>query len=113
MNNNAMFRRWPLNNFNFARTVGPHNTGILYGINQTPPSFGSTNNAAETRKEFRRLNPIKPDSKWTAVMSSSDVVASKKRSAIGKSTYYSPDNAFSTKRTNINEVNHVMRKIRS
>lgn len=104
-----MFRRWPLNNF--AKTVGPHNNGILYGINKTPPSFGSTNNTVEAIPEFRRLNPIKPDSKWTAIISSSDVVASKKRATIGKSTYYSPDNEIFTKRTNT--VDYVMGKIRS
>ena len=113
MNNNAMFRKWPLNNFNSARTVGTHNAGILSGVRPTPPSFGSTNNAVESRQEFRRLNPVKPEGKWVAVMSSSDVIASKKRAAIGKSAYYSPNNMFSTKRSNVNEVNHVIQKMRS
>jgi len=108
-----MFRKWPLNNFNSARTVGNHNAGILSGVRPTPPSFDSTNNNVESRQEFRRLNPIKPESKWTVVMSSSDVIASKKRAAIGRSTYYSPDNTFSTKRANVNEVNHVLQRVRS
>lgn len=108
-----MFRRWPLNNFNSARQVGNHNAGILSGVTPTPPLFDSTNNSVEARQEFRRLNPLKPESKWIVVMSSSDVIASKKRAAIGKSVYYSSDNTFSSKRANVNEVNHVMRNVRS
>lgn len=113
MNDNAVFRRWPLNNFNSVRTVGNHNAGILSGPRPTPPLFDSANNNVEARQEFRRLNPVKSESKWTVVMSASDVIASKKRAAIGKSTYYSPDNTFSTKRANFNDVNHVLQRVRS
>lgn len=113
MNNNAKFRRWPLNNFNTPKTVGSRTASILTGFRQTPPQFGPVDNNAAARQEFRRLNPIKPEGKWVAVISSSDVIASKKRAAIGKGTYYSPDNKFSTKSENSNDVIYAFHRMRS
>ena len=107
-----MFRRQPLNYHNHPTTVGPHNVGVLFGIRQTPPQYGVNNNVAP-RREFWRTNPTVPIGKWKQVSSSSDVIAAKKRAAIGKSSFYSPDGAFSTKRSNTNDVRYSVRRMRS
>ncbi len=107
-----MFRRQPLNYHNHPATVGPRNVGILFGIRQTPPQYGVDNNIA-SRREFWRTSPVVPAGKWKQVASSSDVIASKKRAAIGKGTFYSPNGAFSTKRSNTNDVSHTIRRMRS
>jgi hypothetical protein len=107
-----MFRRQPLNYNNHPTTVGPHNTGILFGIRQTPSQYGGDNNVAP-RREFWRTNTTVPVGKWNYVSSSSDVTAAKKRAAIGTGSLYSSDGAFSTKRSNVNDVRHTVRKMRS
>ena len=113
MNDNAVFRRWPLNYHNTATTVGPHNVGVLHGVRPTPPQYGGENNIA-ARREFWRVNQVKPTpEKWIPVASSSDVIAAKKRLAIGKGTFYSPDGAFSTKRANTNDVKQTLTRVRS
>lgn len=112
MDSNTMFRRQPLNYNNHARTVGPHNVGILFGMRPTPPQYGVDNNIASLR-EFRRVPPTFPAGKWRQVGASSDVIASRKRMAIGKGTFYSPDGAFSTKRQNGNDVRRIIRRMRS
>ncbi len=108
-----MFRRQPLNYNNHPRTVGPHNSGILFGIRQTPPQYSSVDNNIASRHEFWKTNPTVPIGKWKQVSSSSDVIAAKKRAAIGKGSFYSPDGAFSTKRSNTNDVRHSVRRLRS
>lgn len=112
MDSNSTFRRQPLNYNQHPRTVGPTNTGILFGVRPTPPQFGINNNIASLH-EFRRATVTPTPGKWRQVGSSSDVVASKKRAAIGRGTLYSPNEAFSTKRQNTNDVRHVIRKMRS
>jgi hypothetical protein len=107
-----MFRRQPLNYNNHPTTVGPYNRGILFGVRQTPPQYGGDNNVA-ARREFWRTNPTVPNGKWDYISSSSDVTAAKKRAAIGKGSFYSPDGAFSTKRSNANDVRYSIRKMRS
>ena len=112
MDANAMFRRQPLNYHNHPRTVGPHNTGILFGMRPTPPQYGADNNVVSLH-EFRRTSATFPAGKWRQVGSSSDVIASRKRSAIGRGTLYSPDGAFTTKRQSLNDVRHTIRRMRS
>ena len=112
MDSNSTFRRQPLNYNNHPRIVGSHNAGILFGVRSTPPQYGINNNIASLH-EFRRAPSTFPSGKWRQVGSSSDVTASRKRTAIGKGTYYSPNNAFSTKRQNVNDVRHILRKMRS
>ena len=112
MDSNSTFRRQPLNYNHHPRTVGPNHTGILFGMRPTPPQFG-INNDIVSLHEFRRAPATFPDGKWRQVGSSSDVIASKKRAAIGRGTYYSPNSAFSTKRQNVNDIRHVVRKMRS
>jgi len=112
MDYNTMFRRQPLNYNNHPTTVGPHNVGILFGIRQTPPQYGGDNNVA-SRREFWRTSPTVPVGKWKQVSSSSDVIAAKKSAAIGKDSFYSPDGAFSTKRSNTNDVRYSVRRMRS
>ena len=112
MDYNSVFRRQPLNYNNHPTTVGPHNSGVLFGIRPTPPQYGVDNNIAP-RHEFWRTSPTVPVGKWKQVGSSSDVIAAKKRAAIGKSAFYSTDGAFSTKRSNTNDVRHIVRRMRS
>ena len=112
MDSNSTFRRQPLNYNHHPRTVGPNNKGILFGVRPTPPQFGITNDIVSLH-EFRRAPATFPDNKWRQVGSSSDVIASKKRAAIGRSTYYSSNSAFSTKRQSVNDIRHIVRKMRS
>lgn len=81
MNTNKKVRRWPLTNSIQPRSVAPKGAGILYEVSQVTPS---TNKNVEAISEHRRLNPIRQEGKWTAIMSSADVVASRKRKAIEK-----------------------------
>jgi hypothetical protein len=94
MNTNEMFRKWPLNNLNNVKLVENYDLGILSVMN--PPSPSSKNNV--------EANPIKSDDKWNAILSSSDVIASKKRVAIGTKIYY-------TKNLNVNKKHLVIRQI--
>jgi hypothetical protein len=110
--NSSMFRRQPLNYNNHPRTVGPHNVGILFGVRPTPPQYGGNNDVASLH-EFRRAPSTFSAGKWRQVGSSSDVIASKKRAAIGRGTLYSTDGAFSTKRQSINDVRQSIRRMRS
>ena len=112
MDRNAVFRRQPLNYNNHPATVGPHNVGILMGVRQTPPQYGGENNVS-ARREFWRTSPIVPAGKWKQVGSSSDVIAAKKRAAVGKGSFYSPNNEFSTKRANVNDVRQKIQRVRS
>ena len=112
MDSNSTFRRQPLNYNHHPRTVGPNNNGILFGVRPTPPQFG-INNDIVSLHEFRRVPSTSVPGKWRQVGASSDVIASKKRAAIGRGTYFSPNNAFSTKRQNVNDVRHTIRRMRS
>jgi hypothetical protein len=112
MNSNATFRRQPLNYNNHPRTVGPTNRGTLIGVRPTPPQFGINNNVVSLH-EFRRAPATFLRGKWKQPGSSSDVIASKKRNAIGTGAYYSSNGIFSTKRQNVNDVQHVLKKLRS
>lgn len=93
MNNNK--RKWPINT---VPQVRQHSVGILYAAKQTPISFGNS----AISKEFHRLNPIKPNGKWNAILSGNDVVSSRKRSEIRKGTYTPPTN-------NTKKLNYFMR----
>ena len=112
MDANSMFRRQPLNYNNSPRSFGARSNGVLFGIRQTPAQYGGENNIS-SRREFFRAYTTKPDAKWTPVKASSDVIAAKKRAAIGKGTFYSTDNQFSTKRFNTNDIHHTIRRMRS
>jgi len=107
-----MFRRQPLNYNNYPHSVGARSNGVLVGIRQTPSQYGGENNVP-SRREFIRAYATKPDAKWTPVKASSDVIAAKKRAAIGKGTFYSTDTQFSTKRFNANDIHHTIRRMRS
>jgi hypothetical protein len=111
MNNNSTFIRWPLNHIS-ARTVGPQNVGILTGVRPTPPQYGGDNNV-NARHEFLRVGQAQPNVKWTPPGSSSDVIAAKKRAAVGKGTYYSSTNEYSTKRHSANDARQHLRRMRS
>ena len=94
MNNNK--RKWPINT---VPQVRQRSVGILYAAKQTPTPFDNNQIA---KKEFHRLNQIKPDGKWNVVLSGNDVVSSRKKSEIGKGTYTSHTN-------NTKKVNYFMR----
>lgn len=112
MNNNSTFIRWPLNHIS-PKTVGPSNVGILTGVRPTPPQYGGDNNV-NARREFWRVGPAAESNvKWTPPVSSSDVIAAKKRAAVGKGTYYSPNNKYSTKGYNTNDARQHLRRMRS
>lgn len=89
-------RRWPLT-MNSAQTRN-NSVDILYEFKSAVPNLSERTaiKNVEAMAEFHRLNPIKKEATWDGIMSSSDVVASKRKKAIDRGIYYSKMSPKST-----------------
>jgi len=121
MDNNAIFRRQPLNYHQFPGAMSFHKNGVLRGIRPTPPQFApqqtqpNAEDKVNTRKEFWRV-PLKENvgkTKFIAPSDSSTLTSARKRVAVGRSTYYSSSGDFSTKNYDTNVANHAIQRVRS
>lgn len=119
--NNAVFRRQPLNYNQYPGVMNYHHNGILRGLRPTPPQFASfqtqpnMEDKVNARREFWRV-PVKENvgkTKFIAPSDSSTLTSARKRNAIGRSSYYSSNGMFSTKNYNVNDTHHAIQKIRS
>ena len=93
--NNAIFRRQPLNYHQLPRAMNYHHNGILQGLRPTPPQFASyqtqpnMEDKVNTRREFWRV-PSKENvgkTKFIAPSDSSTLTSARKRNAVGRSSY--------------------------
>jgi hypothetical protein len=121
MDNNAIFRRRPLNYNQFPNAMTFHKNGVLSGIRPTPPQFApqqtqpNMEDKVNTRKEFWRV-PLKENvgkTKFIAPSDSSTLTSARKRVAVGRSSYYSTSGDFSTKNYNINVAKQAVQRLRS
>ena len=121
IDNNAVFRRQPLNYNQAPHVMSYHRNGILTGVRPTPPQFFSmqSQNMADTvnsRREFWRVTTkdnVGNANKFIPPVSSSDIVSKLKRNAIGRSSYYSRTGEFSTKNYYPNDSRTATRMARS
>lgn len=118
IDNNAVFRRQPLNYNNAPFAMVYHSYGILSGVRPTPPQFIDTQPNMEDkvniRQEYWRANPnIVYKNKFIGPKDSSTITNMRKRQAIGKSSYYSTSGEFSTKNYNTNDTRTAIRMARS
>ena len=119
--NNAVFRRQPLNYNQAPHVMSYHSNGVLSGPRPTPPQFFSMQSQTMTdtvnaRREFWRVTTkenVGNANKFIPPVSSSDVVSKLKRNAIGRSSYYSSSGDFSTKNYNANDSRTAARMARS
>jgi hypothetical protein len=124
IDNNAIFRRYPLNYNQTPFAMSFHRYGVLSGTRPTPPQFAplqtqpNMEDKVNARHEFFRASPSQKDTvgmlnKYIPVASSSDIISKKKRNAIGRSSYYSNTGDFSTKNFNVNDSKTARRMARS
>lgn len=124
IDNNAIFRRQPLNFNQTPFAMSFHRHGVLTGTRPTPPQFApmqtqpNMEDKVNARHEFFRSTPLKKDepgmlNKYIPVASSSDIISKKKRNAIGKSSFYSKTGEYSTKNFNANDSKMARRGARS
>ena len=121
IDNNAVFRRQPLNYHNTPFVMHYHRYGILHGVRPTPPQFAplqtqpNMEDKVNTRREYFRANPdnIVYKNKYIGVKDSSTVTDLRKRQSVGKSSYYSSTNDFTTKNYNANDTRSALRTARS
>lgn len=120
IDNNATFRRQPLNYHNYPFVMNYHSLGVLSGVRPTPPQFAplqtqpNMEDKVNVRHEFFRTTPT-PNykNKYIAPSDSSSNTSLRKRLAIGKSSYYSSSGDFSTKNYNPNDSRTAIRTARS
>jgi hypothetical protein len=122
MDNNSVYRYQPLNNNQCALAMDYHNHGILQGVRATPKQYGSMQPNMEDkvnmRHAFWRVTPSvnsnlgKPH-KYIPPGSASSVTTARKQNAIGKSSYYSHNELYSTKDYNVNDSRSSLRMVRS
>lgn len=126
IDNNAIFRRQPLNYNQTPFAMSFHKYGVLSGIRPTPPQFApmqtqpNMEDKVNARREFWRATPSSNNANTTArltkyipVASSSTITSERKRNAIGRSSYYSRSGDFSTKNYNANDTRTAIRMARS
>lgn len=109
----------PLNSSNTPNMLPFHNSGVLNGVRQNPMKFypsDTTNNFSLYRKEFRNVsNNIYNSIKYIPPQSCSMFISSKKRNAIGKSSFNQTtiNNDLSYKSYNTNDVKQSLNKVRN
>jgi len=124
IDNNAIFRRQPLNFNQTPFAMSFHRNGVLNGVRPTPPQFApmqtqpNMEDKVNARHEFWRITPSAKDkigqlNKYIPVASSSTITSDRKRNAIGRSSYYSKSGDFSTKNYNANDSKTATRMARS
>jgi hypothetical protein len=122
--NNAIFRRQPLNYNQSPFVMSFHRYGVLNGVRPTPQQFApmqtqpNMEDKVNARHEFWRTTPSAKDkigqlNKYIPVASSSTITSNRKRNAIGRSSYYSKSGDFSTKNYNTNDSKTAIRMSRS
>lgn len=121
MDNNAIFRRQPLNYHQFPIVMSYHKHGVLQGVRPTPPQYAplqtqpNMEDKVNVRKEFWRV-PLKENvgkTKFIPPSDSSTFTSARKRYAVGRSSYYSNSGSFSTKNVDYNVTNNALRRARS
>ena len=114
----------PLSTNQYPCVIPPHNLGALPGRHPNPPQFYPSDNSSQfanaryeySRAQVKQNNPLAQSTKYIAPAASSMFTSSRKRLAVGKSSFKQglPNDALlSYKNYNTNDVKTSLRMVRS